>query len=1176
MDEPQRSEHELNARLLRFRSKPEAEEPRLLAEALLAAERYGDARGVAVEAQPPGQPQSELLVLEGRAWMAEGELTRALDRFLSAVGLTPEDPEPYRWLGQALMLRGDPLRAQRALEQSLELSPDCEQTQDRLAKVRAAVERARERLLEDAERMGSPPGGGFGSTPLSSFFAPDDPRVGPLLEAREEIDPEVEESGAQPTVFVAEEDLANDSESDLASVEVEGAVIEACEGEVVNAVGDAAMLAEVSEPVAIATIEGRADDTEPEIDLEGLHAVGGDAWLSPDEDEALAAAGLVAEPEVESGVALAAEAGRRIELPPPPPWFATSAASTTEAGMLEAAFPLRTSDDGDVEPDATTKNYPVPIDEVEWEDEVELTDMGVDAWAKTQSGAEPTHPGVDAGGPSQAQEFGAGDAAILAALSGGLGAATAAIGKQTPAGSSSVAATVSTDMPSAPNFPDLAVGSELAAERSTPWELDPDITPVDLTFGQTAIDPVDDLPDLPSFSRPLPFSRQAPLADEPPEDEDITVRTALADITGNLESSLGEVAVEEVDLGVEHAFAEHQEGHADAPSAASAALAQPPVLEACFADDDELLASELEGEADDRGAAFDDSAIEEAWMMDADDDGSRSMPAPSHAEPSDDNPGEDGVGDGMWADPLAATLAHDLPPDGVFDSLRPGQSPFPEVRWDGPVAGAFSETKSQMPLARPAPVAAPAGVEVSHLVSADGSQGPARRETVLEYARSSHAVEAGGVDSAADPHPGVGLDEAPQLDEEALPGEPVETDVDAEEDSSQPALVQALQEPAMLSLNPVEASAYASRGHVGRGGSSRLWWSAAAVVLIGVGGAYGYYVNRGGPGAGDGPGVWALARRTLTGSRPKVGSERIAEPARAAAAAMPAGPESDTPKVTMRAPEVGRVPPKGSPAAEGPVAAPGQGAAARAEGGQEAVVVTRPDGPPAPRPAYEPAAVLDAALVAQDLAAAEAVWNELNSEQKNSESGRQVEARLRLQQGREDRALKVLDPLRGNPTSSTLALIGEALYAKGHVNGAAVQYDSALALDGDHVGALLGRAEVHLRAGHPFEALPMLEHAAHQLRSDESPEASLYRVRRLSLLGHAYLQREQDGDRERAQAVLSKAVSMPFVPPEAYFWLGESLGGRRTTEAASAYRAYLERAPEGRYAHRALRALGPL
>jgi tetratricopeptide (TPR) repeat protein len=115
---------------------------------------------------------------------------------------------------------------------------------------------------------------------------------------------------------------------------------------------------------------------------------------------------------------------------------------------------------------------------------------------------------------------------------------------------------------------------------------------------------------------------------------------------------------------------------------------------------------------------------------------------------------------------------------------------------------------------------------------------------------------------------------------------------------------------------------------------------------------------------------------------------------------------------------------------------------------------------------------------------------------------------------------------------------------------------------------------VHLRAERAEDALGRLEQAQRALATRlRAPEV---RARALALLGHAYLQRDKRGDEERAREVLRQAVRLPNPPAEAHFFLGESLGGRRTPEAAEAFKRYLELDPKGDYADRARRALGPL
>jgi tetratricopeptide (TPR) repeat protein len=130
--------HILNARVLRFRSRPDLEDPCALAEDLLAAERYGDARGIAVSAQDGGaESTGKLLVLEGRAWYMDRDLARAQAAFVKAVKHDPRLPEAFRWLGKVLLERGDPSRAARAFERTLELMPHDGEAQRLLQEARA-------------------------------------------------------------------------------------------------------------------------------------------------------------------------------------------------------------------------------------------------------------------------------------------------------------------------------------------------------------------------------------------------------------------------------------------------------------------------------------------------------------------------------------------------------------------------------------------------------------------------------------------------------------------------------------------------------------------------------------------------------------------------------------------------------------------------------------------------------------------------------------------------------------------------------------------------------------------------------------------------------------------------------------------------------------------------------
>jgi tetratricopeptide (TPR) repeat protein len=150
----EQSTHSLNARLLRFRSQPESEDAYALAEDLIAAKRYGDARGVAVTAQAPDREDGQLLVLEARAWLSERDLVRAQAALLRAVRAAPDYGEAYRWLGHVLLKRGDPQRAAKTLRRAIELDPHDEESR----KLVARAEHLTEALEDSADLVpASPP-----------------------------------------------------------------------------------------------------------------------------------------------------------------------------------------------------------------------------------------------------------------------------------------------------------------------------------------------------------------------------------------------------------------------------------------------------------------------------------------------------------------------------------------------------------------------------------------------------------------------------------------------------------------------------------------------------------------------------------------------------------------------------------------------------------------------------------------------------------------------------------------------------------------------------------------------------------------------------------------------------------------------------------------------------------
>lgn len=196
--------------------------------------------------------------------------------------------------------------------------------------------------------------------------------------------------------------------------------------------------------------------------------------------------------------------------------------------------------------------------------------------------------------------------------------------------------------------------------------------------------------------------------------------------------------------------------------------------------------------------------------------------------------------------------------------------------------------------------------------------------------------------------------------------------------------------------------------------------------------------------------------------------------------------------------------------------------------------------------------------------------------QRSSAVARETAARLALASGKPGEAVTLLSPLMQAEKRSplALALYGDALYGVEQVDAAAGAFEAALALDADLPEALIGRAEVHLRAERPDDALELLEQAQEALTKRlRAPE---WHARALTDIGRAHVMRGKRNDLETARNALLKALELQGVPNEAYFWRGEADGGRRTPEAAAAFKKYLELEPKGQYAERAKKALGPL
>lgn len=179
-------------------------------------------------------------------------------------------------------------------------------------------------------------------------------------------------------------------------------------------------------------------------------------------------------------------------------------------------------------------------------------------------------------------------------------------------------------------------------------------------------------------------------------------------------------------------------------------------------------------------------------------------------------------------------------------------------------------------------------------------------------------------------------------------------------------------------------------------------------------------------------------------------------------------------------------------------------------------------------------------------------------------------AQTLLEAGRAPAASALLESLTraDDVPPDALALQGDILLALKNVEEARVHYGRALDKDATNLRALFGSADLMLRAERRNETTALLRRAETALRGVDSPE-HLARLR--------YLQGRlayEAGDRAEARQLLRKATAQRGAPPEAWFWLGESLAGEHSPNARAAYRRYLELEPEGLYARRAKRAIG--
>lgn len=121
---PSARDHGLNVRMLRFRSRPDREEPALLARELLAIGRHSDALELTevALARDAGDPDLELI--RAQALLAAGDARPGEEALIRAAKASPEWSAPLSALARLLASRGDEARARGIAQRARTLGAD--------------------------------------------------------------------------------------------------------------------------------------------------------------------------------------------------------------------------------------------------------------------------------------------------------------------------------------------------------------------------------------------------------------------------------------------------------------------------------------------------------------------------------------------------------------------------------------------------------------------------------------------------------------------------------------------------------------------------------------------------------------------------------------------------------------------------------------------------------------------------------------------------------------------------------------------------------------------------------------------------------------------------------------------------------------------------------------------
>jgi tetratricopeptide (TPR) repeat protein len=104
-----------------WRNNPSADATRAICERLAALPREDWVREVGTSAESWYANDARVMLAVGRMYLGASLLGEAQSAFVAASRADPRAPEPFRWLGEVLLRRGDAIRAERVLSRALEL-----------------------------------------------------------------------------------------------------------------------------------------------------------------------------------------------------------------------------------------------------------------------------------------------------------------------------------------------------------------------------------------------------------------------------------------------------------------------------------------------------------------------------------------------------------------------------------------------------------------------------------------------------------------------------------------------------------------------------------------------------------------------------------------------------------------------------------------------------------------------------------------------------------------------------------------------------------------------------------------------------------------------------------------------------------------------------------------------